>query len=367
MSSTSGNVTYLPFRYCYDVSPQCPVENTIYGYYPNIGANCFFAAFFFVSSWSLAQSQSHIHAFSLVDGPDGGNQTKNPKTKQMAAALQLYAGIRYKTWTYLLAMFLGCIDQAIGYIGRVMLHNNPFDTAGFQIQICCLILGPAFNSAAIYLVLKHVTLCFGPEYSRIRPKRYTWIFITGDLISLVIQAVGGGMAATSMDNQSRQRVGDDLMMAGIAFQVATLSFFAVAALTYVIKRYRAPAPLPAEAKMFMASTKFRLFAMGLVVAFTCIFIRCVYRIVEMAGGWGNPIMQSEIPFIVLDGTMVTVATIVQTVLHPGWCFPRLSSGYVVPAADSHPGTFRDEEGELETLEKTKKDGNDTPDHNPEFS
>jgi hypothetical protein len=73
-------------------------------------------------------------------------------------------------------------------IGRLLLHQNPFSRIGFQIQICCLILGPAFNSAAIYLVLKHIVLCFGPEFSRIKPKWYTWIFISCDLLSLVLQA-----------------------------------------------------------------------------------------------------------------------------------------------------------------------------------
>lgn len=49
--SSSDNVTYLPFQDCYEVTPQCPLKNTIYGYYPSIGANCFFVAFFFVSSF----------------------------------------------------------------------------------------------------------------------------------------------------------------------------------------------------------------------------------------------------------------------------------------------------------------------------
>jgi hypothetical protein len=47
--TTAGNVTYLPFRFCTDVTPQCPVEHTIYGYYPSIGANAFFTIFFLVS------------------------------------------------------------------------------------------------------------------------------------------------------------------------------------------------------------------------------------------------------------------------------------------------------------------------------
>ncbi|KAK4949811.1 hypothetical protein LTR10_011653 [Elasticomyces elasticus] len=316
MSAT--NITYLPLDQCFNVSAQCPIENTIYGYYPSVGANCFFVAFFF-----------------------------------MAAVMQLYGGIRYKTWTYLIAMFLACVDQGLGYIGRVMLHQNPYSSVGFQIQICCLILGPAFNSAAIYLVLKHITLCFGPEYSRIPPRWYTWIFIAGDLLSLVIQAIGGGIAATSEDDNARQELGDHLMMAGIALQVVTLSFFGIAALAYILARRRAHnVPLSTEARKYLNSTLFKCFAVGFTLAFTAIFIRCVYRIVEMAGGWGNPIMQSQTPFIVLDGCMVTFATLMQTIFHPGWCFPRLSSAYIPPPSRSS-SSGRPAQSELSTLEKDK--------------
>ena len=55
--------------YCIEVTPQCTVKHSIYGYYPSIGANAFFVAVF-----------------------------------AMCGALQLLFGIRYKTWTYLIAM-----------------------------------------------------------------------------------------------------------------------------------------------------------------------------------------------------------------------------------------------------------------------
>jgi len=291
---------YLPLEWCTKVWDRCPIETSIYGYYPSLGANAFFVAVF-----------------------------------AMCGALQLLCGIRYKTWSFLAAMMLACVDQALGYVGRLILHANPFSSVGFQIQICCLILGPAFNSAAIYLVLKHVTLCFGPEYSQIRPKWYTWIFITGDLLSLILQAIGGGMAATANGNQSQQNTGDRLMMAGIGWQVVTLLFFGAAAGWYVIRHRRAQdVPLSQEAAGFLASTKFHLFVYGFIVAYAAIFIRCIYRLVEMAGGWGNSVMQLESAFIALDGCMVALATILQTLLHPGFCFPRLSSKYSPPSSQA---------------------------------
>ncbi|EXJ58854.1 hypothetical protein A1O7_06284 [Cladophialophora yegresii CBS 114405] len=311
MAQPNNSTFYLPLSNCTEVTPRCPVEHSIYGYYPSIGANAFFVAVF-----------------------------------ALCGALQLLFGIRYKTWTYLIAMVLACADQALGYVGRVILHHNPFSEIGFQIQICCLILGPAFNSAAIYLVLKHITLCFGPEFSRIKPKWYTWIFITGDLVSLVLQAIGGGMAATANDNQSQQDTGDNLMMAGIAFQVVTLFFFGTAASWYVFQRWKGQnVPFTPEAVHFLGSTKFRLFVYGFVLAYVAIVVRCIYRIVEMAGGWANPVMQFEPAFIALDGCMVIIATIMQTVFHPGFCFPRLSSAYIPPPSTSIvPATVKDSMG-----------------------
>ncbi|KAL2402415.1 Efflux pump himE [Exophiala dermatitidis] len=276
---------------CLDVSPECPVEASIYGYYPNLGANAFFVAFFATCFF-----------------------------------LNLGLGFRYKTWTYMVALSLGCLTETIGYIGRLIMRSNPFADSGFITQICCLIIAPAFNSAAIYLTLKHVTLCFGPEFSLLKPRFYTYIFIFADLVSLVLQAIGGALASTA-DTQDQQDLGDNLMMAGISWQVVSLFFFALSVAFYISRRWRALArhPLSAEASATLRDTKFRLFALGVFTAWITIFIRCVYRIIEMAGGWRNSIMRNETDFIVLEGVMLVLATFMQTFFHPGYCFPRLSS------------------------------------------
>ena len=41
-------------------------------------------------------------------------------------ALQLIAGIYYRTWGYLVGMFCGLVLEIIGYLGRVQMHFNPF-------------------------------------------------------------------------------------------------------------------------------------------------------------------------------------------------------------------------------------------------
>lgn len=250
---------------CTKISPDCPVESSIYGYYPNLGANAFFAA-----------------AFGIF------------------AIIHVFFGVRYRSWTYLIAMAVGCGTECLGYVGRVLLHGNPFGNAGFNIQICCLTIAPAFFAAGVYLTLKHIVICFGEEHSYLKPKYYTWLFISCDLVSLILQGAGGGIAATADHNRALQLVGNNLMMAGISFQVATLVAFGAMAAVYYFRLSRSTTHLSASAESVKNSTGFKLFLGGFSLAFLTIFIRCVYRIAEMAGGWRNPIMQSEIDFIVLD-------------------------------------------------------------------
>ncbi|KAJ8064732.1 hypothetical protein OCU04_007050 [Sclerotinia nivalis] len=68
---------------------------------------------------------------------------------------------------------------------------------------------------------------------------------------------------------------------------------------------------------------FKLFCVGVTVAFITIFARCVYRIAEMVGGWANPIMRDEAGFIVMEGFMIIIAVSSLAIFHPGWCFPQL--------------------------------------------
>ena len=184
------------------------------------------------------------------------------------------------------------------------MNDNPFNDAGFITQICCLIIAPAFNSAAIYLTLKHIILCFGEEFSLIKARWYTYIFIVADVLSLILQGAGGGIASTAdSDSPSTQKLGDDLWMASIGWQVAALSLFFGTVAWYVFSRQNAihQHSLSVEAATTLKQRKFRLFAVGVGSAWLAIFVRCFYRIIEMAGGWGNSVMQDEATFIVFEG------------------------------------------------------------------
>ena len=277
---------------CTDVSPLCPVEGTTYGYYPSMGANAFFAAFF---------------GICLI--------------------VQLGQGVWRRTWSFMIALSLGCLGECLGYIGRIILHNNPFSSGGFQIQICCLIISPAFISGGLYLTLKHLVRCFGQERSRLPARLYTWIFISCDLLSLVMQGAGGGIAATAKAGSSALDTGTNLMIAGIVFQVVVLAVFGLLVVDYLLRTWAARSQLSGEAAGLAHAPLFRCFLGAIVVAYFGVLTRSIYRIPELAAGWRSETMRNEAEFIVLEGVMIVLSVLVLTVFHPGWCFPAMADTF----------------------------------------
>src|SRR5436190_5902062 len=87
-------------------------------------------------------------------------------------------------------------------------------------------IAPAFFAWGIYVILKRFIDIIGAEYSVISSTIYLWIFCACDIISLVTQAVGGGIASSASNKVNGDtRPGTYTMVAGICFQLASMSVF----------------------------------------------------------------------------------------------------------------------------------------------
>lgn len=82
-------------------------------------------------------------------------------------------------------------------------------------------------AGGIYLSLRRIVCAFGKENSRINPETYTRLFIPCDIISLVLQALGGALASEASHQNRSSALGDHIMVAGLAFQALTLAVFMV--------------------------------------------------------------------------------------------------------------------------------------------
>ncbi|KAK8932504.1 Sphingoid long-chain base transporter RSB1 [Metarhizium anisopliae] len=280
---------------CTEVSDLCPIDETVLGYYPNLGSGIFF---------TIAFGTCLIAAFSL--------------------------GMWKKTWTYTAAITIGLILETAGYVGRILLHYNPWHQSAFELQICAIILAPTFICVSIYLTLKHAALHLNPRLSRIPPRWYPRLFLPADLSCLIVQAIGGGIAAAAgHSNPKLLEGGNRAIIAGVVLQVLVLAVFGALAADYLARaaRHMRSADATAPELALWHDVKFRAFALGVTGAYVAVLIRCIYRIAEMAGGWGNRIMQDEPSFLVLDSSLILVAVYLLTIFHPGIFFPRMANGH----------------------------------------
>lgn len=196
------------------------------------------------------------------------------------------------------AIALGCVAEVVGYAGRIMSHFDPFGQNGFLIQICCLTIAPAFFAAGIYFTLGDIVTAVSLRSSRVKPSAYAAIFIPCDVVSLILQGTGGGLASVSSQNDEDPAVGTHIMVAGLSFQVASMALFILLALEYVWRVRRIERD---TARLPVSKTKLQLFVGCFSFAVVCIFIRCIYRVIELSEGWDGPLIKNETIFIVLEG------------------------------------------------------------------
>lgn len=200
------------------------------------------------------------------------------------------------------------------------MHFNPFNSNSFLIYLVALTIAPAFLSAAIYLCLSRIVIVYGTHLSPVRPGIYTIIFCTCDFISLLLQAVGGGIAA-STKKVDLLNTGKNVMLAGLGFQVGSLVLFSGAAGYFFFRVWSNQDSWNQRYLTLIGSRRFKAFLIGLVVATVTIFIRSVYRCVELSGGFqGKLFTKDEALFMVLEGVMIVFAGSCLTAFHPGISF-----------------------------------------------
>jgi hypothetical protein len=216
-------------------------------------------------------------------------------------------------------MFLQVLE-IIGYVGRVMVHNSPFDNNAFLMYLVTLTIAPALLTAAIYLCLARIVTVYGAHLSYFKPRTYTLVFCTCDLISLVLQALGGALASTA-NTISQSNLGKNIMLAGLGFQVFSLILFSCCAGEFAYRVWKGQGTWEPRYINLLNSRLFKSFLFGLLVSVVTIFARSVYRCVELSGGFnGELFVSDEALFMVLEGLMIVIACTCLTVLHPAVCF-----------------------------------------------
>ncbi|KAG8964033.1 hypothetical protein FRC05_004317 [Tulasnella sp. 425] len=243
-------------------------------------------------------------------------------------------------------MVLGGIGEIIGWAGRTWSSRNYINNNAFYMNICCTIIAPSFMTAAMFIIVGRVIGLVGSEYSRLRPRTYSILFISADFAALVVQAIGGATAASANDHKGAEN-GSNIMVAGIIIQMAAITIYCIIQGDYLWRvltdRPIRPRETPSgvvtpRSDVEDASNNFTLekevtsgrarltpniknMLIGLGIATLFIYIRSIYRTIELLGGWNGAIFVNERLFNALDGMPIFVAMFVMNVFHPGRFIP----------------------------------------------
>ncbi|KAJ7679558.1 RTA1 like protein-domain-containing protein [Mycena polygramma] len=130
------------------------------------------------------------------------------------------------------------------------------------------------------------------------------------------KAAGGGIASSAID-LAGTKLGANIMLGGIVFQFAAIVSYCVVAVDFFV-HYRAERPVQLNSTgRGVVDSNLKTMICALAFSTLVLFIRSIYRIVELAGGWQGRVLHTEVYFNVLDGGMVVLAIYTLNFAHPG--------------------------------------------------
>ncbi|KAL4864582.1 hypothetical protein BDV12DRAFT_176017 [Aspergillus spectabilis] len=233
----------------------------------------------------------------------------------------------YRMWGFSGSMIAGLVLEVLGYAARILFHDDPFNFDYFLMNLICLSLAPVFFCAALYFLLGRIVIVYlGEDISRLKPRNYAIVFISCDTLALILQSAGGALTSATDDAAGRD-IGVNIMIAGLAFQVAALTLFIALAVEFAIRyrrRSRKDASLITDNEArkdeyapIREHKMWKVWLFALVVATITVYTRSIFRVIELNGGFDSELANDEITFMILEGAMISITCICLTALHPG--------------------------------------------------
>ncbi|KAG2040871.1 RTA1 like protein-domain-containing protein [Suillus americanus] len=239
----------------------------------------------------------------------------------ISTAVHTGQALKYKLWWMIPTVTFAGIMEIFGWGARLWSSQNPELLMPYEMQLVGTVLAPTPLVAAIFVIFGRIINQLGPQFSRLVPYMYTVIFCSFDAVCLIVQAVGGALAAQAVNENKSPTLGGNIMLGGIAAQLFAIVVYICLAVEFFLRR-KYNAPLHHQVIEFgkgqhSMSKEVQIMIYGMSFCTVCLFIRSVYRTVELADGWSGSVIANESYFNWLDGAFVTVAIYTLNVVHPG--------------------------------------------------
>ncbi|KAL4793105.1 RTA1 like protein-domain-containing protein [Aspergillus venezuelensis] len=229
----------------------------------------------------------------------------------LATLVHIWQTTRARTW-YMIPFIVGGIFETIGYLCRfISATETPDWTMKPYIgQSVLILLGPALFAASIYMILGRIIRVLHAEsLSPIRPTWLTKIFVTGDVISFLVQSGGGGMQA-SAKTPDKADLGEKMILGGLFIQILFFGIFIIVSILFHRRMLQTPMY---HAGIDLPWSKYLkiLYAVSVLI-----MVRSVFRVAEYLEGRGGYLQSKEVFIYLLDATLMVLCCFILNVWHP---------------------------------------------------
>ncbi|OJJ88982.1 RTA1 domain-containing protein [Aspergillus glaucus CBS 516.65] len=259
---------------------------------------------------SIRSDEEAIFAFYRYD-PSMGGAVLFTLLFMGTTFYHIFQLFKARTW-FFIPFVIGGLFEIIGYVGRALSSKQSPDwTLGpYIVQTLCLLLAPALLAASIYMLLGRIILVLQAESHAILKKKWlTKIFVTGDVMSFILQGAGGGIQSSgSLDGM---KTGEHIIIVGLFVQIVFFGFFIIVAVLFDLKLRKYSIP-----RCFAAEIPWRKHLNILYVTSLLILVRSLFRLVEYIQGNKGYLLRHEVYLYVFDSLLILITMVVFNIAHP---------------------------------------------------
>ena len=198
--------------------------------------------------------------------------------------------------------------EVIGFGARATAHKKTASMMPYCIQNVFILLGPTLFAATVYMTLGRIVRSIRAEkYSIVRVNWLTKIFVTGDVLSFMIQGTAGGLMASGGNTS----LGHDLVIVGLVIQVVMFALFIITAVIVQMRIHQYPTRQAFDDDLPWKKHLYTLYTVSLLI-----MTRSIFRVVDYAMGQHGYPLTHEWTLYVFDAPLMFVVMVIYGVFFP---------------------------------------------------
>ncbi|QPC80256.1 hypothetical protein HYE68_011008 [Fusarium pseudograminearum] len=217
---------------------------------------------------------------------------------------------RGRSW-FTIPLTIGGLFELVGYAARCKSANETPDwTLGpYIIQSIFLLVAPALFAATIYMELgRIIEMIDGEGRVMIGKKWMTKIFVTGDILSFLLQGGGGGYQSSG--TLEALDAGAKVIIVGLFVQLIFFGVFVIIAISF----HRAILQNPTGRST--SGLPWKKHMMVLYIGSLFIMVRSLFRAVEYIQGNSGFLLKHEIYLYIFDALLMFLVMVLFNWFHP---------------------------------------------------